>query len=151
MCGMMSSSPSLAWLSSHRYGGSSHVWSWWTTNSCAWHDSFVCVPWLIHLFGGWFIHVCSVTLRKEPGHTWTSHGTHVNESCHTYEWVMSNIWMRHVTPMNESCHTYEQERSHIRMSHVKHMNELWHTYEWVMSHLWTSHVTRMNESLHTYE
>jgi len=35
-----------------------------------------------------------------------SHVTHTNESCHTYEWVMSHIWMSHVTRMmNESCHT----------------------------------------------
>jgi len=34
-----------------------------------------------------------------------SHVTHMNESCHTYEWVMSHIWMSHVTHMNESCHT----------------------------------------------
>jgi len=36
-----------------------------------------------------------------------SHGTHVNESWHTYEWVMAHIWMSHGTHMNESCHTYE--------------------------------------------
>ena len=29
----------------------------------------------------------------------------MNESCHTYEWVMSHMWMSHVTLMNESCHT----------------------------------------------
>jgi len=41
-------------------------------------------------------------------HLWhMSHVTHGNESCHTYEWVMSHIWMSHVTHMNESCHTYE--------------------------------------------
>ena len=40
-------------------------------------------------------------------------GTHINESCHTYEWVMSHIWMSHVTHMNESCHTYEWVMSHI--------------------------------------
>ena len=45
---------------------------------------------------------------------WMSHVTHMNESCHThewvmshtYEWVMSHMWMSHVTHMNESCHTY---------------------------------------------
>jgi len=26
-------------------------------------------------------------------HIWMSHVTHINESCHTYEWVMSHIWM----------------------------------------------------------
>ena len=38
--------------------------------------------------------------------------------------------------MNESCHTYEWVMSHIWMSHVTHMNESRHTYEWVMSHIW---------------
>ena len=39
-----------------------------------------------------------------------SHGTHTNESWHTYKWVMA----------------------HIRMSHGTHINESWHTYEWVL-------------------
>ena len=41
-----------------------------------------------------------------------SHATHMNESCHTYESVMSHMRMRHVTranvhvtSMNESHHT----------------------------------------------
>ena len=42
--------------------------------------------------------------------------------------------------MNESCHTYEWVMSHIWMSHVTHMNESRHTYEWVMSHIWTHHI-----------
>jgi len=28
-----------------------------------------------------------------------SHITHMNDSCHTHEWVMSHIWMSHVTCM----------------------------------------------------
>ena len=38
--------------------------------------------------------------------------TWLNESCHTYERVMSRIWMSHVTYMNASCHTYA--RSHVQ-------------------------------------
>jgi len=95
----------------------------------------------------------------------------MNQSCHTYEWVMSHIWMSHVTHMNESCHTYESVMSHIWMSHVlcrmyrytrvtsrhvtsrhgTHIYESFHTYEWGTSHAWTSHVTRMNESCHTFK
>jgi len=59
----------------------------------------------------------------------------MDESCHTYQWVMSHISMSHVTRMNESCHTYEWVMSHIRMSHVTHTNESCHTYEWGMSHI----------------
>jgi len=47
-----------------------------------------------------------------------SHGTHMNESWHTYEWVMAHIWMSHGTHMNESCHTYEWVMEHIWMCHI---------------------------------
>jgi len=82
---------------------------------------------------------------------WMRHVTRMNESCHTYEWVMSHIWMSRVTHVNASCHTYEWVMSHIWMSHVTHINESCHTCECVMSHIWMSHVTHMNESCHTYE
>ena len=61
-------------------------------------------------------------------HIWMSHATHVNESYHTYEWVISHTWMRNVKHMNGSCHTCKWVISHIWMSHVTHMNELCHTY-----------------------
>ena len=40
--------------------------------------------------------------------------TNMNESCHTYEWVMSHIWMSHVAHMNKSRHL--RERFGIRRS-----------------------------------
>jgi len=63
---------------------------------------------------------------------WMRHVTHVNESCHTYEWVMSHIWISHVTHMNESFHTCTQNRrviSQIWMSHVTNMHEWCHINE----------------------
>jgi len=85
-----------------------------------------------------------------------SHVTHMSESCHTYEWVMSHIWVSHVTHMSESCHTYEWVMSlhcytiPLTASTVTHLlaNESCHTYEWVMSHV--THLFA-NESCHTYE
>ena len=91
----------------------------------------------------------------------------MNESCHTYEWVMSHIWMSHVTHMNESCHIYMNESCHTyewvssqkwnmahrdiitpqsAMSHGTHMHDPWRTYARVISHAWMSHITHMNES-----
>jgi len=81
---------------------------------------------------------------------WMSHGTHTNESCHTYEWVMPHLWMSHGTHTNESCHTHKWVMPHIWMSHATHMNESWHTYEWVMPHIRMSHATHMNESCHVW-
>jgi len=41
--------------------------------------------------------------------TQMSHVTHMNESCHTYEWAVSHTWTAHswvsFTHMNGSCHT----------------------------------------------
>jgi len=37
-----------------------------------------------------------------------SHVTHMNESCHTYEWSMSGMNANsNLTHINTSCHTYE--------------------------------------------
>ena len=94
-------------------------------------------------------------------HIWMSHVTHMNESCHTYEWVMKHIKMSHVTHIDESCDTYvwitmakyatvaiagEQKW----MSHVPRIFEAWRTYEWVTAHVWMSHGIHMNESCRTY-
>jgi len=88
-------------------------------------------------------------------HISMSHVTHMNESCHTYEWVTTHIWMSHVAHMNESCRTYERVTSPIDAS--------CHTYEWVISpvnesyHIWQRHVTRervtshINESCHVWK
>jgi len=100
-----------------------------------------------------------------------SHVAHMNESCRTYEWVMSHIWMSHVAHMNESrrtydscrtyllmmsgkwmshvTHTHELAMSHISMSHVTHMNESYQTCEYVTSRAWMSHVARLNKSCRT--
>ena len=105
----------------------------------------------------WLIYVISVTwLEFNSAFNFGAIGagfraTHIDESCHTYWWVMSHIWRSHVIHKKESCRTYEGVMSHIWRSHVTHMNESCHTYEWVMSHIWMSHVTHMNESCYTYE
>jgi len=40
----------------------------------------------------------------------------MNESRHTYEWVMPHIWMSHVTYMNESCRACKSVMSHKKIS-----------------------------------
>ena len=57
---------------------------------------------------------------------------------HTKVWVTSDAWMSHnciiYTHINMSCHTYEWAMSHIRMSHVTYENAR-HTKDRVMSHM----------------
>ena len=143
------------------------------THSHVWHDSFTCVTWLM-LWSTDSKDNCLKNrllieaVRPEVSGLHTmSHVTHVDESCHTCEWVMSHMWMSHVTHDNESCHTCEWVMSlthvdeschtcawvmsHMTMSHVTHVNESCHTCEWVMSQMWMSHVTHVNESFHTWQ
>ena len=135
------------------------------THSYVCHDALVCVTWLIHRL----MHTCALTrwyeyynIHKWMSHTRSqvptpmSHGTHMNESWHTYEWVMANIWMSHIqyylysqvpTPMSHVAHMNESAPQ--QMSHVAHRNESWHLNKWVMSRIWMSHGTLTNESCRT--
>jgi len=61
-------------------------------------------------------------------HTCMSHGTCMNESWHTHEWVMAQ---------------HKWVMSHTWRSHDTHINESWHMYEWVTAQ-------HMNESCHTH-
>jgi len=102
-----------------------------TTHSYVWHDPFKCVTWLIYMCDvtyvwhdsltyvwltyicvTWLIHMCDVVNNLMGYVTNQRNGSchafaNVNESCHTYEWVMSHTWMSHATHVKESCHTYE--------------------------------------------
>jgi len=86
------------------------------------------------------------TKKRSMSHIWIIPVTHINESCHAWAWVMLQIRMRHGTDMrspgshvDESCRTYQD----ISTSHITHLHESCHTYEWGMSHIWWSHVTNM--------
>ena len=97
------------------------------------HEGVMSHIWMSHTT--WHIWTSRV-MRREllslvPWAAWmpatVSHVTHMNESCHTHEWVMSHIWMSHVSGVNESCHIDEWDMSHIWRGHVTHVNESCHT------------------------
>jgi len=107
------------------------------------------------------VHGARANSAKHLSHD--ANATYMNESCHTYEWVMSHIWTSHVTHMDEPCHTYERVMStilranlairlHAGLQYACHACEWVMSHiEWVLSHIWMRHITHMNESCHTYE
>jgi len=114
----------------------------WMRHPYVWHDSSICVTWLIPLCD-----MDDVAIR-------TRHVIYRNESCRTYKWVMSHIEISHVAHRNESCHSYARVEHYEyvteAVSHVTCINESCNTLEWVMSHTWTMHVTYMKKSCDAY-
>jgi len=120
----------------------------------------------------WFTHVTDMnesyhtpgTRRRWREYDHISHVSHMIQSWHRYDWVMSHTW--YSSPLGrinsyESCLTY---------------NSIMYIYDWVMSHTWyssplgrvrsyescltydvvmsqkcMSHVTHMMQSCHIYE
>jgi len=109
-----------------------------------------CISHITHKHGS--CHVGHGTL------TWRSHGAHMNESWHTYEWVITPHKRRlplSLHDWNESV-TSHVVVSHTRISHGTHRNQLgyhahntFHCYhDWyqsVTSHKRTSHGTYRNQ------
>ena len=73
-------------------------------------------------------------------------GRLINESCPTYEWVMSRThctWHIDISSIYSILAvSFFKGSGDLYTSHVPHMKESCPTYERVMSHIWTSHVPR---------
>jgi len=110
--------------------------------------------------------------KRALTYIWMSHGTHLNESWHTFECAMSRNRCTHThiciytreTQFSGDRHVYKWVMAHIWMSHGTHLNESWHTSECAMSRnrctqrhpvsrgqtrLSMGHGTHLNESWHT--
>jgi len=146
------------------------------TRFYVWHDSFICVTWLICMCDMAHSHVWHDSFIRGMSNIYMSHVTQVNESRHMYGWVMSHIWICHVTYVIELCHIYEWVVWHIWITYgdtelacdwgvMSNVDGSCHAHKWVMSHvetshfsngcvmshMWMSHVTHFNELCLIYE
>jgi len=107
---------------------SCHTYGWVMSHISMRRGTHINISW--HIFDGEFV---DGMLMEFPDRM--SWHTHKNESCHTYEWVMSHKSMRHVTHISASCHTHQCVMSHTSMHHVTHINASCHTYQCVVAHI----------------
>ena len=75
-----------------------HRYVWHDSLTCAWHDSLTCVTWLIDV--------------RDMTHWFVWHVTRMNESRHAYEWVMSHVWTSLFIVL--SCDTSTIHVAHLR-------------------------------------
>ena len=128
------------------------------THSYVWHDSFICVTWLIHMCD--MIHA----------HVWhdsficVTRLIHMCDMTHSYVWhdsLTCVIWLIHMCDMTHSCVWHD---SFICVTRLIHMCDMTHSYVWkdtrmdeschkydrmiesVFSDAWMSHVTHMDKS-----
>jgi len=124
-----------------------HIWD--MTHSYMGHDSSIYGTWPIPMCDMTHSYVPSRDARREAeamtGNTFIGSHTDksracvckgINESCHTYEWVMSHIWRRHIYRATH----WHVARLCVPMSHVIHMNESCPIYEWVVSYMNDTHL-----------
>ena len=123
------------WVMSHSTNYGCDMPRWYV-----WHDSLMCDMGATS---------CHASRRCDMIRT-----THMNESCHTYQRVMSHTSTSHVTHINESCHTYQQSNVTSAMlpqpphQHTTlHCNTLQHTaahcntqpVDWLIYDIWVWH------------
>jgi len=104
-----------------------------------WHDSFICVTWLMYMCGmahscvwhdsflrvTWLIHVCDMT------HSYVWHNSVINVTWLIYMYGTTHSCIWNVCEMTRAT---KSGAIYICKSHVTHMNVSCHPYEWVMSH-----------------
>jgi len=119
--------------------------------------------WVMPLYAS--LHLCLAHIQTTcdvMAHILMSHGTHINESRHTYGWVMAHLWMSHGThdnvfPVLWLIHMCAMTHLHVchdtficvpcaRKCAILSVSrslraQSCHTYEWIMSHIWMGHVT----------
>jgi len=120
------------------------------------HQSFVCVPWLIHVCATWLIHMCAVT----RSYKWHEGGIWLCDDITAHIWMshVANVWMRDDHTLTWSYpHSYMCDVTHWHVCHDSLIQVTW-SRDMIMSAYvgkrwsWSSlsHVTHMNESCHTY-
>jgi len=104
---------------------------YYMTHSYVWHDSYICITWLIHLCGmthsyvwhnsficvTWLIHLCDVA--------WLIHTCDIT---HSYVWHDSFIcvtWLIHICDMT---HSYVWHAKFICVTWLIHMCDMTHLY-----------------------
>ena len=84
-------------------------------------------------------------LLQVTWHVWMSRVTRMNDSCHTYEWVMSRVWMSPITLTHGAnwrlVHTRDMTRLYVRHDTFTHMAWLIDICDMTHSYIILIHLT----------
>jgi len=136
------------------------------SNSYAWHDSFMCVTWHVHVCVAWLIRMCDTRLiHMRDTHSYVRHDSFVRATWFIRTCDMIHSYVRHDSFVCVTCLIREQRvckifalesgTSHVRRNHVTYTNESCHAYASVisgaMSHIWPQiWLLHMCDMTHSY-
>ena len=111
--------------------------------------------WLIHI---WYDSFILATHEWVMPFIWMSHVTYENIMSYmwhdNYDWFIYDMTHSYLSHMNESCHSYEWVMSHIEKScHIRDIRNMTYSYRTWLIHMngrTHSYVTSMNESCHIW-
>ena len=106
-----------------------HMWRRHVKSMNLWRDSFTCMTWLhiwmseeksgvmSHMWGEWWH-----SYQADSSRIWRSEVIHVDESCHAYKVVVSNVSKSHATRVKQWSHVWSMLRNAIlRVTALIHM------------------------------
>jgi len=119
------------------------MWQEWAILHLTSHSDIHVMKSLIPIHGysfKWVMAHSHLVMHRHRGR----HGTHANESRHTFKWVMAYIQISHGTQMSHGTHS------------PSYSNESWHTFpslcmgaKDVTAHMQTSHGTQISHGEHS--
>jgi len=91
-----------------------HICVLWLIHMCVCHDSVIRVCYDSSAHESWHTHthkwvmscICASRVKHMHARIQMCYVTLINESCHTCEWVRSHLWTSHGSCMIDSGHTY---------------------------------------------
>jgi len=124
------------------------------THSSVWHDLFMYVTWLIHLWHDWFMpHRCDVALSHECHDRFmyvTLTHSYVCDITHSYVWHDSFICVTWRIHMCDMAHSYVRHESCICVTWLIHMRDMTHSYVWHDSFIRVTWLIHMCDMTHSY-
>jgi len=123
----------------YTYTVTSHLYTWYDQYI---HTGMCYVYICIHMYTFLNVYMYTFTVTQRISQMGKNHVPRMDESCHTYEWVMSHIWMQ--TGLYCACERLVLRHDSFNVGHDSFICVTWRI------HMWDMTLTHLTESVSLY-